>query len=100
MLLTYSVKILFKMSEAANYAIQIIKVKLVIPRMAELDLSQSKLSKASGISQQQISDWLSGKSDITLSKFIKILTALQINIQFIHKEDDNNNYSQNTIHFN
>jgi transcriptional regulator with XRE-family HTH domain len=88
------------MSEAANYAIQIIKVKLVIPRMAELDLSQSKLAKASGVSQSQISDWLSGRSDITLTKFIKILTALQINIQFVHKEDDTNDYSQNTIHFN
>jgi len=88
------------MSESANYAIQIIKVKLVIPRMAELDLSQSKLAKASGVSQSQISDWLSGRSDITLTKFIKILTALQINIQFVPKENDSNDYSQNTIHFN
>lgn len=80
--------------------INIIKVKLVTPRMAELDLSQSKLAKAAGVSQSQISDWLSGRSDITLTKFIKILTALQINIQFVHKEYDSNDYSQNTIHFN
>lgn len=86
------------MSEAANYAIQIIKVKLVIPRMAELDFSQSKLAKASGISQSQISDWLSGKSEITLSKFIDILTVLEINPVFVPKELDKNDY--NYIHFN
>lgn len=88
------------MSEVANYAIQIIKIKLVMPRMAELDFNQSKLAKVSGVSQQQISDWLSGKSDLTLSKFIKILTALEINILFVPKEDDNTDYSQNTIHLN
>jgi transcriptional regulator with XRE-family HTH domain len=87
------------MSEAANYAIQVIKVKLIMPRMSELDLNQSKLAKLSGVSQQQISDWLSGKSDITLNKFIRILTALEINPHFIPKEVDKTNY-KNRINFN
>lgn len=88
------------MEEAANYAIKIIIHKLIIPRMKAIGMNQTRLAKSSGISQSQISDFLSGSSDITLTKFVKILTALEINAFFAAKGDDPFDYKENTIHFN
>lgn len=67
-----------KMDEAIN----IIITQLIRPRMDELGLSERQLAIASGISQSQVNAWLTGKSDITLTKFFMILRTLRISPQY------------------
>lgn len=40
----------------------------------------------SGISTGFLSDWLAGKNDISLNRFINLLKALEINPFFVPKE--------------
>jgi hypothetical protein len=86
------------MSEASKLAIQIIISKLIIPRMSELNISVYSLAKCTNISPQSLHRWLKMEQDITLSKFLKILTSLEINPEFVYKESDSKDY--NYIHLN
>ena len=86
------------MSESSQLAVKIIIAKLIIPRMEEKGLKVSELSRMTGISNQTLHRWMTGEQNITLTKFIEILTALELNPLFIPKELDNKDY--NYIHLN
>lgn len=86
------------MNDAANLAIKIIIQKLIIPRMEERGVKVADLSRTTGISKQSLGRFINMTQDITLSKFIQILTALEINPQFIPTEFDNKEYTY--IHLN
>lgn len=46
-------------------------IKLIInKRMSETGITAYKISKATGISQGQLSEWFNGKTNITLYKFM------------------------------
>lgn len=66
------------MNPAAQQAIRVIQTKMIKPRMKELGITQYRLAKLTGIGESTLSEWFSGKHDISLSKFIQILTALEI----------------------
>jgi predicted transcriptional regulator len=66
--------------------IQIIQAKIIIPRMQYLGISKYRLAKMTGLSQPFLSQWFSGQTDISLSNFLRILRALEINPYFVAKE--------------
>ncbi len=84
----------------SRYAIAILINKLILPRLEVLNLTTEDLARLSFIDHDRLIDFISTKSDITLHEFLKILTALQINPHFVAKEDDDLDYSDNTISFN
>lgn len=85
--------------EFSKDAIIIIKSKLIIPRMKERNINTNQLSKLTGISQPFLSQWMSGDTDISLSRFLAILAALEINPLFVPKELDKKEY-EHRIFFN
>lgn len=87
------------MTPQSQTAIQIIIAKMILPRMQEKQISVYALAKLTGISRATLGRWLKGTNEITLSKFIDILTALEINPHFVTKEGDDLEYN-NRINFN
>lgn len=77
---------------------QLIITKLIKPRMEERGLTIYALGKISGVNRSIIGRWFSGEMNITLNNLMKIISALDINIQFVYKEDDSLPY--NYIHEN
>jgi transcriptional regulator with XRE-family HTH domain len=82
----------------SEYAVKIIKEKMIMPKMKEMGISKYRLAKISGLSESMVGKWLSGKVDISLTKFIDVLTALEINIELKDKCADNE--YQNRVFFN
>lgn len=74
------------MSIQSIEATKMIINKRILPRMKEKSISINKLSKMSGVSTGFLSDWLAGKNDISLNRFITLLKALEINPFFVPKE--------------
>lgn len=74
------------MSVISKSAVQIIQSKCILPRMQEKNITQYKLAQLTGISKGMLSLWFAGKSDISLTNFLSILKALEINPLFAPKE--------------
>lgn len=80
------------MSDAAKIAIRIIQTQMILPRMQEKGISQYELAKRTGIANSTVTRWFNGQLDISSEKFIKILTALELNIHIVPKELDKIKY--------
>lgn len=72
--------------------------KMVKERMKEKGMTAYRLSQVVDLSETTLLRWLSGESRTHLESFFKICGALDINPQFVMKEDDDKNYTY--IHFN
>jgi len=73
-------------------AIKIIQHKIILPRMSELNISRYKLAQSSEISESQLSLWFNGKTDLTMTKFFKILQVLQIQPFFEYSDQSKSEY--------
>ena len=80
-------------------AITIMQTKMIIPRMNERGISQYRLAQLTGLAESTLSRWFSGKIGLSLENFLKVLTALEINIHLVPKEADPIKY-KNRIFFN
>lgn len=63
-------------------------------RMKEKKISQYKLSKLTGIPENTLSQNFNNQSEMSLSNFLKILGALELNPFFIPKEIDKTEYQR------
>jgi len=73
-------------------AIKIIQDKIILPRMSDLSISRYKLAQATEISESQLSLWFAGKSDLTMTKFFKILQVLQIQPFYEYSDQSKSEY--------
>lgn len=69
--------------------IQQIQTDVILPRMAELQISKYKLAKLTGLAESTITRWFNGQLIIGFENLIKILTALELNIHIVPKELEN-----------
>lgn len=74
-------------------------IKMCQDRMKDLEISQYRLAKESGVPRSTLSEWFSGKRSLNLRNFIAVLIVLKMNPQFVAKEDDDIDYP-NRVHFN
>lgn len=72
--------------------------KMVQDRMEELGISAYRLSQLIDLNETTLLRWLAGESRTHLESFFKICGALDINPQFVMKEDDDRKYTYH--HFN
>lgn len=80
-------------------AIKIIQDKIIVPRMQDLNITKYKLSHATGISESTLGKWLSGQTDLTVTKFMKILQVLEIQ-PFFEIADQNKSEYQLSVNNN
>lgn len=80
-------------------AAQIIIAKIIRPRMKSRKITIYKLWQLTDIPKTTLYDWFHARQDIPFNSFIKILTALEINIHLVFKEDDPLTYD-NRLFFN
>lgn len=57
--------------------------ELVSRRMASMNMTQVTLSEKSGVSQPNLSDFLSGKSDLRVATLEKVLKVLGLTVKEI-----------------
>lgn len=60
----------------------------LLTEMARNDLTQNKLAKMTGITQQAISRWINAKSWIGMEKAIKICDTLGISLDYLMQRSD------------
>lgn len=62
--------------------IQQIQSDIILPRMAELQISKYELAKRTGLAQSTITRWFNGKRGMSLESFIKVTKALNLILIF------------------
>ena len=61
-----------------------IQTDIILPRMAELQISKYKLAKLTGLAESTITRWFNGERGLSLESFFKVTKALDLILIYEH----------------